>query len=361
MDKFFKRTLVCVAVASAATVGTANAAIDLKGEAVQLYGQAAGSLQLNSPESKDNNTVVEIESRIGLRGKVEFDNFAPNFIYQMETANAYNRGGNNDAFGALGGRDTWLGLEFEGVGQLKFGRQLVAAYNYVDWPHTNPGLGNVFDWHNTIEAGYQDRANDTIRFDSATWSGFNFQTTLSGMESTNDAMVYSLAASFTRDMFSVHAGYYGQGEYDKKVDATAPGWKQQDDGTWVQTPGTQAGTEKAGDVNYTIVGGSLFLGDITLTGAWKHMKNDLKNNDQDAYSFTAAYQLNPDWFIKAGYASTSESANAKVDDGSTAITGRVGYLLPSSIIYVDVRDYDMKGDDKTDDATNVFLGAEYYF
>lgn len=214
MEKMFKRSLLGAAVALATMAGSANAAIELHGQAVQLYGQAAGSLQLNNPEAKDNNTVVEIESRIGIKGTVEFDNFEPNFIYQMETGNAWNRGGNNDGFGAFGGRDTWFGFDFDGVGQLKFGRQLVAAYNYVDWPHSNPGLGNVFDWHNTIDASYQDRANDTIRFDSANFGGINFQATLSGMDTTNDAMVYSFATSYTNKVFSVHAGYYGQGKYD---------------------------------------------------------------------------------------------------------------------------------------------------
>ncbi|EGU40017.1 porin [Vibrio scophthalmi] len=362
MDKFFKRTLVCAAVATAAMAGSANAAIELNGQAVQFYGQAAGSLQLNNPEEKDNNTVVEIESRLGVRGTVEFDNFAPNFIYQMETGNAWNRGGNNDGLGSFGGRDTYFGFDFEGVGSLKFGRQLVAAYNYVDWPHTNPGLGNVFDWHNTIDASFQDRANDNIRFDSATWGGWNFQATLSGMDATNDAMVYSVATSFTREMFSVHAGYYGQGEYDKSVAATEASQKYNKvTGKWDTVAATAASTEKAGDVSYGIVGGSLFLGDITLTAAYKAMKNDLTNNDQDAYSATAQYVIDGQWVLKAGYAATNESKLAKEDDSSTAITARLGYLLPSTYLYMDVRNYDMKGDDKSGDTTNVLLGAEYYF
>ncbi|WP_162045795.1 porin [Vibrio taketomensis] len=359
MDKFFKRTLVCAAVAFAA--GSANAAVELNGQALQLYGQAAGNLQINNPEAGDNNTLVEIESRIGFRGNVEFDNFAPNFIYQIETGNAWNRGGNGDGQGAFGGRDTWLGLEFDGVGQVKIGRQLVAAYNYVDWPHSNPGLGNVFDWHNAIEAGYQDRANDVIRFDSATWGGFNFQATLSGMAETNEAVVFSAAASYTNSVFSAHIGHYTQNEYDKKVAATEETWGPNDAGdAWVKIPAKDATTEKAGDVSYTIVGGSLFLGDITLTAAYKNMQNDLTNDDQDAYSATAQYVINGQWVLKAGYAATSESKLGD-DNDSTAVTGRLGYLLPSTYLYMDIRSYDMLGSDETYDGTNILLGAEYYF
>ncbi|WP_406732795.1 porin [Vibrio scophthalmi] len=369
MDKFFKRTLVCAAVASAAMAGTANAAIELNGQAVQFYGQAAGSLQLNNPEVGDSNTVVEIESRLGVRGTVEFDNFEPNFIYQMETGNAWNRGGNNDGLGSFGGRDTYFGFDFDGVGSIKFGRQLVAAYNYVDWPHSNPGLGNVFDWHNKIGASYQDRANDNIRFDSATWGGWNFQATLSGMDATNEAMVYSLGTSFTREMFSVHAGYYGQSEYDAKVAATEVSQKyNKDTGLWETVAATKATTKKAGDVSYAIVGGSLYLGDLTLTAAYKHMENNLKGkeNDQDAYSATAQYVIDGKWVLKGGYAATSETANGGYDDSATAITARLGYLLPSAYLYMDVRNYDMPADkigedEKAGDATNILLGAEYYF
>ena len=369
MDKFFKRTLVCAAVASAAMAGSANAAIELSGQAVQLYGQAAGSLQLNNPETGDSNTIVEIESRLGVRGTVEFDDFTPNFVYQMETGNAWNRGGNNDGLGSFGGRDTYFGFAFDDVGQITFGRQLVAAYNYVDWPHSNPGLGNIFDWHNKIGASYQDRANDNIRFDSATWGGWNFQATLSGMDQSNEAMVFSAGTSFTASVFSVHAGYYTQGEYDTDVAGKAASQKY-DAATdsWSTVKATAATTEKAGDVSYAIVGGSLYLGDITLTAAYKNMQNDLKGeeNDQDAYSATAQYVIDGKWVLKAGYAATSESANGGYDDSSTAITARLGYMLPSTYLYMDVRSYDMAADkigddDKEFDATNILLGAEYYF
>ena len=368
MNKFFKRTLVCAAVASVAMAGTANAAIELQGKAVQLYGQAAGNLQLNNPEVGDSSSVVEIESRLGVRGTVEFDNFTPNFVYQMETGNAWNRGGNGDGMGAFGGRDTYFGLAFDDVGQITFGRQLVAAYNYVDWPHSNPGLGNVFDWHNMIGASYQDRANDNIRFDSATFGGWNFQATLSGMDKTNDAMVFSAGTSFTASIFSVHAGYYNQGEYDVAVAAADAVWGDKD-GTWTEiTPAEVAKTDKAGDVSYAIVGGSLYLGDITLTAAYKNMKNDLDgaDDDQDAYSATAQYVIDGQWVLKAGYAATSKSSNGGYDDSATAITARLGYLLPSTYLYMDIRSYDMPaakkdGNDKAGDATNILLGAEYYF
>ena len=90
MEKMFKRSLLGAAVAVAAVSGSANAAIELHGQAVQLYGQAAASYQVWDPSASgaETNAGVEVESRIGFKGVVEFDDFAPNFVWQIESGNA---------------------------------------------------------------------------------------------------------------------------------------------------------------------------------------------------------------------------------------------------------------------------------
>ncbi|PKF51711.1 porin [Enterovibrio nigricans] len=334
MEKMFKRSVLGAAVALAAVAGSANAAIELAGENVVLYGQAAGAIIATDPqgEGKDGVIATDIESRFGFRGRVEFDNFAPDFVWQMEAGNANSDGG------SLGQRDTYLGFDFDGVGSFKYGRQLVAAYNYVDWPHTNPGLGDVFDntWGagNDTGASFEGRANNVLRFDSASFSGFNFQATLSGMGSTTDALVTSVAGSYSQSLFSVHAGYYSQDKY--KADGV-----------------------DAGDASYYIVGGSVFLGDLTVTAGYKKQDNGLTNVDQATYSFTAAYNVADNVFVKAGYAKAAETTGQDNDD--VAMTARVGYLLPSAVLYFDVRDYDVDGATKTDDVTKFIFGTEYYF
>ena len=104
----------------------------------------------------------------------------------------------------------------------------------------------------------------------------------------------------------------------------------------------------------------MFLGDVTLTAAYKMMENGVTGNDQDAYSATAQYIIDGTWVLKAGYAATSESKLGN-DDDSQAITGRLGYLLPSTYLYMDVRSYDMNGSEEKNDGTNILIGAEYYF
>ncbi|MCE0556185.1 porin [Motilimonas sp. E26] len=339
----FKKTLVAAALATA-SMG-ANAAIQLAGDAVQFYGQAAGFVTIASPDAKgaDETITATIESRIGFRGVVEFEDFGPNFLWQIEGGNA-NHGGFDSATpwthndnGQLGARDTYLGLGFDGVGSIKYGRQLVAAYNYVDWPHSNPGLGNVFDWNNDINGGYQDRADNVIRFDSETFNGFNFQATVSGMESTTDAIVASIAASYQAGPVNIHGGYYNQAEYKDS-----------------------AGVKK-GDTNYAILGASAGFDSLTFTAAVKLMNNELADQEQIAYSATAQY-VNNSFVYKLGYAATTDAeqnGNKMKDTGDTAITARLGYLLPSTYLFMDLRNYKMNAADGFDN--NLLIGAEYYF
>ena len=222
----------------------------------------------------------------------------------------------------------------------------VAAYNYVDWPHSNPGLGNVFDWHNDINGSYEGRTNNVIRFDSANFGGFNVQATVSNMAASTDNIAYSIAGSYSADMFSVHAGYYGNSA--ESINAAKP---------WLTNTGSQ----------YSIVGGSLFLGDITLTAAGKYMTTDATagDNSQWAWSTTAQYVHNGKWVYKVGYAGTTEADIAgrgkDADSDDMALTARLGYLLPSAYLYTDVRHYNMDGNDKTTDATRLLMGVEYYF
>lgn len=365
----FKKTLVAAALATA-TMG-ASAAVQLAGDAFQIYGQAAGFAHQTNFDGEESNLSFVLESRIGFRGVVEFESFAPNFVWQIEGGNA----DNGAKSGQLGARDTYIGLDFENVGSVKFGRQLVAAYNLVDWPHSNPGLGNVFDWNNDIGAGYQDRADNTLRYDSASWGGVNVSATLSNMEKDFDQMVYSGTISYSPiPMLNLHAGYYGQGDYTEtqagngiaeppKYDIDPNTGNDRLNPAWIVWNAAQDGTSVTVDVdgnNYAIVGGGLYLGSFTFTAAYKAM--DKGEKSQDAISTTAQYVIGGQYVIKAGYAATFDADDAMgtvEDSADTAITGRLGYLLPSTYLYFDVRNYDMNNG--ATKATNFLLGAEYYF
>ncbi|MCD9528596.1 porin [Photobacterium carnosum] len=361
MENMFKRTLLGVAIATAAMASTgASAAIDLMDGKVQGYGQAAGAIFIDDNDNGTNAAFSNMESRIGFRGVVEFDNFAPDIVWQIESGNA------NGAAGSFGVRDTYVGLAFDNIGSIKWGRQLQAAYNYVDWPHSNPGLGNVFDWNNDITAAgnnYLDRADNTLRFDSVSWNGVGVQATVSGMGTNTDALVSSIAANYAGSNFGIHAGYYHRGAYTvtSKVDVPLI---PDDNGSWKPNPnfGKDQNTEYYAN-SYAIVGGNVSFGDVTLTAAYKYMMQDTAagDADQNAFSATAQYVAGGTWLYKLGYAATTDAdidGKTAANTADTAITGRIGYLLPSAIIYSDIRHYDMNDDAKQ---TRFLLGVEYYF
>lgn len=304
-------------------------------------------------DNENQSAGAVIESRIGFRGVVEFEDLSPKFIWQIEGGNA----DNGSKSGQLGARDTYLGFDFDGVGQFKYGRQLVAAYNYVDWPHSNPGLGNVFDWNNDIGASYQDRADSVFRFDSANWGGFSLQATLSGMGQDTDRLVSSVGAAYSFGNFSLHGGYYHQGEYKSQEDEK-PKYIIDDNGNVIANPDYVPGgrTVTTEEQNYAIIGGTAAFGSLSLTAAYKAMEKG--NVGQNALSATAQYVIDGKYVLKGGYAATDD-ADGKKDSGDVALTARFGYILPSAYMYADLRNYKMNN---ADDWSNyLLLGMEYYF
>ncbi|ANU37168.1 porin [Vibrio scophthalmi] len=369
MDKFFKRTLVGAAVAAVAAAGSVNAASLT--DNVDLYGQAAVSVwyMADVAEGKDHGLDIENESRIGLRGTQEFKNFGPAIIWQMETGNV----GDDGSTGTLGGRDSFIGFQFD-AGKFRFGRLTQPAYDIVDWPYTNPGLGNVFDWNTDIAAGaHVDRSGDTFRWDSKNYNGFTYAASAFKGDKDVDNMGYSVAAHYSTNGFTLHAGYQTEGDAAVSVKNTAT---------------TPVESTSEGQRSFYILGAEYSFGNgFHVTAAIKEMETDytvagatnaltgVSKQDQRAYSVTAQYDT-AEWQYKLGYAATSDlsTTGGNVNDkntGDTAITARVLFKLdPSAVIYADIRSYDMgvnaydvtaDRDDQAGDVTKFGIGVEYYF
>ncbi|MCG7498462.1 porin [Vibrio sp. Of7-15] len=351
MEKTFKRTLLGAAVALASTVSINAQAADLT-DNVQVYGQAAVSVWYQSfaEDNKENSLDVENESRIGLRGTQEFNNFGPAVIWQIESGNV----GDDGADGKLGVRDSFIGLEFD-AGKFRFGRLTTPAYDIVDWPYTNPGLGNVFDWNTDIKGGaHLDRVGDHFRWDSKNYGGFTYSLSTGQGQNDTGNMFYSAAAHYTAGIFTGHLGYQTEGEAEVKVSDVAVGM---------------------GERSFYIAGIEAHLENgISLVAAYKHMESDyskqtgaltgITNEEQNAISVTAQY-VTGDWLYKVGYAMTDDldSNNGSTSGTSdTAITARVLYMLdPSAVIYSDIRSYDFNDSNDAGDVTKLGLGIEYYF
>ncbi|MGF1699326.1 porin [Photobacterium makurazakiensis] len=175
MDKIFKRTLLGATIATAAI-----AAVPAQAEGKYehgIYGVIAMQLADRQYDNEKNNSGVQAnhESRLGWRGTAKFDNLQDwTFLWQIESGYV------DPSFGPAGGgsefgeRDTFVGFEHEKFGQVRVGRVLTPIYELVDWPATNPGMGNVWDWGGNIGGRkFNDRQSDTIRWDTNEfWTGF---------------------------------------------------------------------------------------------------------------------------------------------------------------------------------------------
>lgn len=355
MENIFKRSVIGMSVAS--VLATVNVNAMQLTDNIQLYGQAAVSAwfitqdgtDATSSVKKKDSIDVDNESRIGFRGTQQFKNFGPTIIWQIESGNASDAGES----GQLGFRDSFIGMEFE-HGKFRFGRLTTPAYDIVDWPYTNPGLGNVFDWNTDIQAGaHVDRIGNHFRWDSKNYNGFTYSVSAGQAEGNIDSAFYSAAAHYTRGIVTLHAGYQFEGEKSDSIGNTA-------------------------ERSFYVLGGELnFANGFALKAAYKHMNSDYDflsdpapyDENQDAYSITAEYNINS-WQYKIGYAATTDldTSEGKVSStGDTAITGRIMYLLdPSAVIYTDVRSYNFGSGDEGNaqgakDNTRFGIGVEYYF
>ncbi|WP_087017039.1 porin [Thaumasiovibrio subtropicus] len=357
MEKMFKRSLVGAAIAAASVV----AAPAMANDNVEIYGQAAISYWVidSKAEGAKTSTDVDNESRIGFRGSKQFKNFGPKFIWQMESGNV----GDEGKDGRFGARDTFGGFEWDNGARFRFGRVLTPAYEIIDWPYTNPGLGPVFDWNTDIMAGaHHDRHGDQFRFDSANYNGFSYDLAFGAHDTnTTDEFFYGAAAHYTKGIFTGHLGFQlDNGIKNDKYDAA---------GT------TQETLWKTAD-RQTIVAGVEFHFEngFSVVGAWKGMQSKYEvapgvvvsdnKESQNSYSVTAQY-VTGDWLYKLGYAYTDKlkSGGSKVaETDDQAITARIMYFVdPSAVIYSDIRSYDMNGNTKDKDATRWGIGVEYYF
>ncbi|WEM44527.1 porin (plasmid) [Photobacterium sp. DA100] len=348
-------TAMCVA-ALLSSVATAN-------DDIELYGQIAISMYSYAEEGKDTVNRLDNESRIGFRGAKELAR-APTLIWQIEGNNVGS--GENSGDGQLGLRDTYGGFEDESWGRVRFGRFLTPAYAIIDWPYSNPGLGNVFDWGDDIAGGaYYDRQSDQISWDSPSWNGFTM--TLATGRGNNlensSSNFYGASAHYRTGPLQLHAGYeYGT---DRLVE--------------LEDEATGSLMTANSDYETYIAGFELYFDNgIGLFGAYKVMSAEYadynngtaevgsiegligKKQDQTSYSIGALYDIGH-WQFKVGYSANSdlEIDNRKVSGtADNVLSGQAIYFLDDpALLYFRVKTMEIN----ESDITEVRLGVEYYF
>ena len=306
------------------------------------YNEAGKALWAEASNWKLNN-----ESRIGFRGSKDLAK-GPTFIWQIESGYVGGSSAAPGADGKLGVRDTFVGFEGESWGKIRVGRVLTPIYEIIDWPGSNPGLGDVYDWgYGIAGAPYQDRQSDTVRWDSPSWGGFSVDLAFGRGDKVADADSNwaGAAAHYTFGGLTLQGAY----EHNNSGD-----WKND---------------------TYLVGAQGNFENGLGFFAQYKMMEAEAQVagvDDQSQNSYTVGVMYNvSDYQFKIGYA-----ANDKLEDGGqkiahtddSVISGQVMYFIdPSAVVYTRVRHVERgEGDTKRVDNENpefmeYSVGVEYYF
>lgn len=357
----FKKSMIAATIigsfaalpAHAYKIGTEN------GMNVEVYGVIAVDLSYTADTREGYN--VNNESRVGFRaGKQMFDDFE--VFAQIESGYVGDKGEN----GSLGQRDTFIGAKGS-WGTARVGRMLTPLYELIDWPYSNPGLGQVFDWGGDF-AGNYDRKSDTIRYDSPVMSGFSFSLA-TGRGNTNSTgnNWYGASAHYkVIDALTLHAGY--EKGTDREIAgavAAAPGLS--DDGlSVIPVNGKDA---VLGDTSTYLVGfeASLPAG-FGFSGAFKSAELKINAGDkktQDSMSLVGQYWNGPVGF-KLGYAKNFDveiNGNKKADTADQVVSGQLMAVVNDFVPYVRIghREVYQEGPNTGSKGMFYMVGMEYGF
>lgn len=358
----FKKSMIAATIigsfaalpAHAYKIGTSN---DMN---VEVYGVIA--VDLNYYADTGTGYDINNESRVGFRaGKQMFDDFE--VFAQIESGYVGDKGEN----GSLGQRDTFIGAKGS-WGTARFGRMLTPLYELIDWPYSNPGLGQVFDWGGNF-AGNYDRKSDTIRYDSPVMSGFSFSVaTGRGNTNTTGNNWYGLSAHYkVIDELTLHAGYENGNNHEVsgKVDKTV-GLNEKNE--IVVLDGKNA---VLADRSTYLVGfeASLPAG-FGFSGAFKSAEQKMndggKKYTQDSMSLIGQYWNGPVGF-KLGYAKNFDyeiDGKKQENTADEVISGQLMAVVNDFVPYVRIGHRDVYNDGKADGgAEGMFylVGMEYGF
>ncbi|KII80482.1 chitoporin [Vibrio renipiscarius] len=314
-------------------------------------------------DDKLGGSQLNNESRIGFRGKKQFANLDSTFIWQIEGGYVDPSFGGEGA--GLGERDTFVGFESDSWGMVRLGRVLTPMYELVDWPASNPGLGDVYDWGGAIGgAKYQDRQSNTVRWDSPIFADkFSIDAAVGAGDEAGlgegDDYWGGIAAHYKLGPLQFDAAYEG----NRNIESEGQTWENN---------------------TYLVGVQGWFDNGVSFFAQYKYMEADASNGvneKQDSMSAGLMYTTG-DWQYKLGYAANFDlERDGKTIDNTSddVLSAQVMYFVdPSAVIYVRARTLDF-GDGATfvdgslDDNGNAnarwksadydefSVGIEYYF
>ena len=325
----------------------------------------------------NNGFQINNETRLGWRGYAKFDQLPEHtqFIWQVESGYVDESfAGPDGGNGYLGRRDTFIGFDSEVFGKVRAGRVLTPLYELVDWPASNPGLGDIWDWGGTIGGNkHNDRQSDTIRWDSKElWTGFTVDVAVGAGKDRAGAT----------DSTNADQNYWHGAAAHQKFDYDN-GWVQLDVAYEMNYKTREKITNDDGEVLDTnfwdnqayLAGIQGSHGPIGYFAQYRLAKADNTSDSikekQQSNSVGLMYNFgeNNRWQAKVGYAKNYDLkvAGAKQDNTADDVwSTQLMYSIDSNaVVYARYRQVDTGetylGRWKTDSFKEASIGLEYWF
>jgi predicted porin len=207
-----EKKLLTVAIAAALAGATAVAQAD-----TTLYGNVNESINWSKvddggPEEDKDINLQSNTSSIGIKGSEDLGN-GLSAVYQAEFQFDPSGGDN----GGLTGRDQWMGLKTNKLGQLRFGTistsykshgAMIDPLYRTSLEHRSFGLQSRL--HSGRGENGEGRMTKHIRYDSPSWAGFDFTLDYSLDDNANDGSddnAYGAGAKYKNGGILVFADY----------------------------------------------------------------------------------------------------------------------------------------------------------
>lgn len=354
--------------------------------ALQLLGRhydKGDGLNCGQENDKKNCAGIQLnnESRLGWRGFAHFDALprGTTFIWQIESGYV-DPSFSNQQGAYLGTRDTFVGVKHETMGLLRLGRVLTPLYELVDWPGSNPGLGDIWDWGGSITGvDYNDRQSDTIRWDSnELWSGFTLDVAIGlGQDRDGETNSEKADSNYYHSMAGHQKYAYGDSNwiqldlayeinYKSRVTPTSRLFDQQ-----VEIINTKMVDQYWNNYTYLagLQGANSQLGYFAQYRYAKAENSQSSTADEKETGYTAGLTYNfgmgGKWQAKAAYAKLDD---LKVDgQPDTTNTGKHVWSVQmlfnidsNAVVYIRYRDITYSSD-ATSNWTEGSAGVEYWF
>lgn len=407
MKSHFTKTLIGAVISSMFMGGVAIAADDadainpaslLENVSYEVYGIVA--LQA-AYRDYDTGTVkgdedlsglqLNNETRIGFRGKKQFANFGPTFVWQVEGGYVDpSFGGSGSGFGD---RDTFVGFESAELGLIRAGRVLTPLYELVDWPGSNPGMGDVYDWGGGIGGmKNQDRQSDTIRWDTPLYfDALSFDIAAgagdkAGLGEGKDHWV-GFAGHYTLGSIQFDMAYEGNRDVEAESIAGVAGkdavYDVNGNLIFAAEEGTIADIRLWDNDTYLVGLQGWFDNGISFFAQYKMMEasENLTGVEEKQNAMTSGLMYTTGlWQYKLGYAMNFdlERDGQTIDDSADSVlSAQIMYFVdPSAVLYARIRTVDFgKGAEtlstpvggeasyrwKSADFNEISVGVEYSF